>query len=196
MKAMRIHQTGTLNPKFSGLSLDQIAVPFPGQQELLIHVHFCGVCHTELDEIENRASPTKFPMTPGHQVVGTVILEGPNCRSTLVGRTVGVAWIHSCCGNCAYCLQGRENLCPQFQACGKDQQGGYAEYMTVGEDFVYPIPDSIPEAQAAPLLCAGAVGFRALLAIKSGNIRSSTVLAVKRNKELPINWGASHPDQR
>jgi propanol-preferring alcohol dehydrogenase len=162
MRAMRIHRLGPLDPGRPPLTLDHIATPEPGKAELLIRVHACGVCHTELDEIEGRTPPARLPMTPGHQVVGTVVREGPGCKRDLLHRRVGVAWIHSACGSCAWCLEGRENLCPEFRACGRDAPGGYAEYMVIGEDFTYRIPDSIGDLQATPLLCAGAVGFRAL----------------------------------
>jgi len=116
----------------------------------------CGVCHTELDEIEGRTPPPRLPVVLGHQVVG-VIEEGEN-----KGLRVGVAWIASACGKCQPCLAGNENLCAEFKATGRDLNGGYAEYMKVRADFVHPIPDSISDSEAAPLLCAGAVGYRAL----------------------------------
>ena len=101
-------------------------------------------------------------MTPGHQVVGTVVREGAACRLGLLGQRVGVAWIYGACGACRWCLQGRENLCPEFRACGRDAAGGYAEYMTVPEAFAHRIPEGIGDLEATPLLCAGAVGIRAL----------------------------------
>jgi propanol-preferring alcohol dehydrogenase len=144
------------------LRLDHVETPAPGAAELLIRVHACGVCHTEIDEIEGRTPPARLPMTPGHQVVGTVVREGPGCGRRLLRQRVGVAWIHAACGNCSWCREGRENLCPDFRACGRDAAGGYADYMVVKEDFAYPIPDAIGDLEATPLLCAGAVGFRAL----------------------------------
>ena len=122
----------------------------------MIRVSICGVCHTELDEIEGRTKPSQLPRILGHQVVG-VIEDGKN-----KGQRVGVAWIYSACGKCKYCLSGNENLCEQFQATGRDANGGYAEYMTARADFVHPIPASLSDSEAAPLLCAGAVGYRAL----------------------------------
>jgi len=101
-------------------------------------------------------------MTPGHQVVGTVVEQGPACQLGLHGKRVGVAWIHSSCGKCQWCTSGRENLCPDFIACGRDAPGGYAEYMLAFEEFVHEIPLSIDDFEATPLLCAGAVGYRAL----------------------------------
>jgi propanol-preferring alcohol dehydrogenase len=101
-------------------------------------------------------------MTPGHQVVGTVVGEGPGCERQLLRQRVGVAWIHSACGNCRWCSEGRENLCPDFRACGRDAPGGYADYIVVAEAFAHPLPATIGDLEATPLLCAGAVGFRAL----------------------------------
>lgn len=162
MRAMRIHRLGPLRPGNQPLQEDRVAIPKPGAGELLIRVHACGVCHTELDEIEGRAAPATLPMTPGHQVVGTVTAQGLDCSMNLLKQRVGVAWIHSACGTCSWCLSGRENLCPDFSACGRDAHGGYAEYMTVPESFAHPIPRQIGDLEATPLLCAGAVGFRAL----------------------------------
>lgn len=162
MRAMRIHRVGPMEGRAAPLTADRVATPEPGPGELLLQVHACGVCHTEIDEIEGRTPPSRLPMTPGHQVVGTTLAEGPECRRGLLDRRVGVAWIHSACGKCEWCLEGRENLCPEFQACGRDAPGGYAEYMTVPEGFAHPIPEGIGDLEATPLLCAGAVGYRAL----------------------------------
>ena len=162
MSAMRIHHLGVLSRGFNGLRLDTLPVPEPSQGEVQIRVSACGVCHTELDEIEGRSRPAHLPMTPGHQVIGTVVAEGQGCRLGLLGKTVGVAWIHSACGRCAYCRNELENLCPGFLASGRDRPGGYAEFMTAPENYVYEIPAMIPDYSAAPLLCAGAVGYRAL----------------------------------
>ncbi len=162
MHAMRLHRMGPVTGASGPLSLDEVPVPTPGECELLVRVLTCGVCRTEIDEIEGRTPPAKLPMTPGHQVVGEVVAAGPGCVLGLEGTRVGVAWIHSACGHCSWCQQGLENLCPDFLACGRDVHGGYAQFMTVREDFVYRIPGSITDAQAAPLLCAGAVGLRSL----------------------------------
>ena len=162
MRAMRIHRLGPLDGAELPLRADRIPLPGAGPGEVLVHVQACGVCHTEIDEIEGRTPPARLPMTPGHQVVGTVVEQGPDCRLGLLRQRVGVAWIHSACGHCAWCRQGRENLCPDFRACGRDAPGGYADYMVVSESFAHPIPDTIDSLEATPLLCAGAVGFRAL----------------------------------
>lgn len=162
MRSMRIHEIGPIGERFDLLVAEQVETPDPGPSEVLIRVHACGVCHTEIDEIEGRTPPSRLPMTPGHQVVGTVVRQGDNCRRDLAGQRVGVAWIHSACGSCRWCREGRENLCPAFSACGRDVAGGYAEYMVAPSDFVYPVPDAIEDLEATPLLCAGAVGLRAL----------------------------------
>jgi len=162
MRAMRIHRLGPLDESRTPLLLERIETPRPAEAELLIRVHACGVCHTEIDEVEGRTPPPRLPMTPGHQVVGKVVREGPGCQRQLLHRRVGVAWIHAACGACSWCLEGRENLCPEFIACGRDAPGGYADYMVVGEDFAHPLPDGLGDLEATPLLCAGAVGYRAL----------------------------------
>ena len=162
MKAMRIHKLGSLAENRQPLRLDDIEIPKPAAHELLLQVIACGVCHTEIDEIEGRAPPSELPRTPGHQVVGRVVAAGSEAGLSRIGSRVGVAWIHSACGACRYCLNGLENLCPEFRACGRDADGGYAEYMCVPSAFAVDIPDSIEAPQATPLLCAGAVGYRSL----------------------------------
>jgi propanol-preferring alcohol dehydrogenase len=162
MRAMRIHALGDLGNGGDLLVGEEVDTPAPGPSDLLVRVTACGVCHTEIDEIEGRAAPPRLPMTPGHQVVGTVVGQGERCRRGLLQRRVGVAWIHSACGRCQWCREGRENLCPDFVACGRDAPGGYAEYMVVLEDFAHLLPDAIGDLEATPLLCAGAVGYRAL----------------------------------
>jgi propanol-preferring alcohol dehydrogenase len=136
--------------------------PAPGPGELLIRVSACGVCHTELDEIEGRTPPPRLPMIPGHQVVGRVVSLGGGADGFRVGDRVGVAWIYDACGTCPYCRRGEENLCNLFQATGRDAHGGYAEWMTVPAAFAHSMPDAFSDAEAAPLLCAGAIGFRSL----------------------------------
>lgn len=144
------------------LELVEIPVPEPRGNEILIRVSCCGVCHTELDEIEGRTPPPEFPVIPGHQVVGVVEKTGDQASIFKSGDRVGVAWIHTACGRCNFCLKGEENLCPGFVATGRDVNGGYAEFMTVRDDFAYPIPAFFSDQEAAPLLCAGAIGYRSL----------------------------------
>lgn len=144
------------------LRLAEIPIPEPGAHEVLLKISVCGVCHTELDEIEGRTPPPHLPIVLGHQAVGKVVKTGTAVQHLKVGDRVGVAWIFSACGQCRFCLEGRENLCEKFKATGRDANGGYAEYMTVPEGFVYEIPPSLSDPEAAPLLCAGAIGYRSL----------------------------------
>jgi len=136
--------------------------PAPGVGEILVRVSTCGVCHTELDEIEGRTPPPRLPVIPGHQVVGRVEALGEGAHLFRVDDRVGIAWIHSACGRCDFCRRGEENLCDQFRATGRDTHGGYAELITVPEAFAHAIPDAFSDAEAAPLLCAGAIGYRSL----------------------------------
>lgn len=144
------------------LELVDLPDPVPGNKEILIKVSACGVCHTELDEIEGRTAPPHFPVVLGHQVIGRVIEIGNKVTKLRINDRVGIAWIYSACGNCNFCLEGNENLCKKFKATGRDVNGGYAQYTTVLEDFAYKIPDVFSDMQAAPLLCAGAIGYRSL----------------------------------
>jgi propanol-preferring alcohol dehydrogenase len=144
------------------LKLIERPIPEPGEGQVLLRVAACAVCHTELDEIEGRTPPPRLPVIPGHQVVGRVETLGLNAGRFQIGERVGVGWIYSSCGDCPACLSGNENLCPEFQATGRDADGGYAEYMLVNEKYASPIPDVFSDLEAAPLLCAGAVGYRAL----------------------------------
>lgn len=140
----------------------EIHLPAPSVGEIRVKVSACGVCHTELDEIEGRTPPPAFPVIPGHQIVGRVDQMGPDSKRFQPGDRVGIAWIHSACGNCEACRQENENLCDSFRATGRDVHGGYAEFAVVREDFAYPIPDTFSDIEAAPLLCAGAIGYRSL----------------------------------
>ena len=162
MRAWRLHRVQAMAPGDEAVVLEDVAMPRPTAHEVLIRVRVCGVCHTELDEIEGRLPLPRLPVVPGHQVVGEVVEEGPECAFRLAGKRVGVAWIHSACGRCSACEAGRENLCPDFRGCGMDADGGYAEAMVVPEAFAHEIPDALDDRSAAPLLCAGAVGYRAL----------------------------------
>jgi len=156
MKAMLLESLADLRTHPTPLKLIRLPKPTLSSGEILIRVTRCGVCHTELDEIEGRTPPPHLPAVLGHQVVG-IIEEGEN-----MGQRVGVAWIASACGYCQYCLAGNENLCAEFKATGRDVNGGYAEYIKIRADFVHPIPDSFSDSEAAPLLCAGAIGYRSL----------------------------------
>ena len=170
MKAWIIHRIHDLLTESLPLKLEEVPKPIPGDHEILIKISCCGVCHTELDEIEGRTPPL-FPMIPGHQVIGHVDSLGEKAQKFQVGARVGVAWIYSACGQCEFCHSDQENLCHHFTATGRDKHGGYAEYMTIHENFAYPIPEIFTDAEAAPLLCAGAIGYRSLklAEIKNGD---------------------------
>ncbi len=138
------------------LELVELPDPEPQAGEVRIHVSACGVCHTELDEIEGRTAPPRLPVVPGHEVIGRVDRRGPGANRFAEGARVGVGWIHHSSGAVD------ENLDPGFVATGRDCNGGYAEYLTVPEDYACPIPEVFSDAEAAPLLCAGSVGYRSL----------------------------------
>ncbi len=162
MKAMVLNEIGSLKENKTPLKLMDLPDPVPGKNEILIQVHTCGVCHTELDEIEGRTPPPHLPVVLGHQAVGSVVETGSDAGALGSGDLVGVAWIYSSCGKCRFCLDGNENLCRDFKATGRDVNGGYAEYMTVPQDYAFTIPSVFAAAEAAPLLCAGAIGYRSL----------------------------------
>jgi alcohol dehydrogenase, propanol-preferring len=162
MKAMVIDRITDLTRDEAPLTLVEYGDPAPAADQILVKVTVCGVCHTELDEIEGRTPPAHLPVVPGHQVVGRVVQRGSGANLHALGDRVGIAWIYSACGKCKYCLEGRENLCADFRATGRDADGGYAQTMAVPEAFAYPIPDAFSDAEAAPLLCAGAIGYRSL----------------------------------
>jgi propanol-preferring alcohol dehydrogenase len=143
------------------LKLVDLPVPQPRAGEILVRVSACGVCHTELDEIEGRLKP-RLPIVLGHEIVGKVESPGSGATKFKIGDRVGIAWIYSACGKCRFCKEGNENLCAEFVGTGHGANGGYAEYTVVSQDFAYLIPDRFTDSQAAPLLCAGAIGFRAL----------------------------------
>lgn len=162
MEAMAITRITDLRTDREPLAALNMPVPAPGAREVLVRVAACGVCHTELDEIEGRTPPPRFPVVPGHQVVGTVVERGEGVTRLQEGDRVGIAWIHSSCGACEYCLRGDDNLCSRFEATGRDAHGGYAEYTTIHEDYAFPIPGAFSDLEAAPLLCAGTIGYRSL----------------------------------
>src|SRR3990172_7763136 len=162
MKAMVLNRLCRLEDNKTPLELVNLPIPVPGEKEILVKVSACGVCHTELDEIEGRTPPPHLPIVLGHQVVGRVEAIGPQANTFKAGDRVGIAWIYSACGTCKFCLAGNENLCANFKATGRDAHGGYAQYMTVPQDFAYRIPDIFSDSEAAPLLCAGAIGYRSL----------------------------------
>ncbi len=160
MKAMVLRGTHDLFENDSPLELLETPSPKPAQGEVLIRVLACGVCHTDMDEVEGRVSPPSFPIVPGHQVVGVVKEPGLEAGNFKAGDMVGVAWIGGACGKCNYCRSRRENLCRDFIATGRDKDGGFAELMVADAKFVYPIPQEMDPVTTAPLLCAGAIAYR------------------------------------
>jgi len=162
MRAMIVEKLGPISAGGTPLQPVELATPTAGPGQVLIRVAACGVCHTELDEIEGRTPPPHLPVVPGHEAVGVIETVGDGVDAGGVGERVGVGWIASSCGKCARCRAGDENLCPDFRATGRDVHGGYAEFMVVDARFVHPLPDGLDDVAAAPLLCAGAVGWRAL----------------------------------
>lgn len=156
MRAMVITSIGGFAERNEPLELAELPRPEPGRGEILVKVSVCGVCHTELDEIEGRTPPPRLPVVPGHEIVGRIDKLGPGCGRYRSGQRVGVGWIHSSSGAVD------ENLSSAFKATGRDANGGYAEYVVVPEVYAYAIPSIFSDAEAAPLLCAGAVGYRSL----------------------------------
>jgi alcohol dehydrogenase, propanol-preferring len=160
MKACLLHAPARIEtnpPQFT-----DVPVPNPAKGEVLIRVHACGVCRTDLHVIEGELKPQKSPVIPGHQVVGVIEKLGEGSHRYPLGARVGVAWLHHTDGTCMYCRMGEENLCDAPTFTGYSVDGGYAEYVVAPEDFVYAIPDGFTDEQAAPLLCAGIIGFRCL----------------------------------
>jgi propanol-preferring alcohol dehydrogenase len=174
MKAMLLNEIGDIKvpgrtpsasmiSKEAPLQLTDLPVPVPGPGEVLIKVLACGVCRTELDQIEGRIAPPRLPIIPGHQPVGIVAGTGPGAKKFKTGDRVGAAWIFSACGQCQFCRGGMENLCDSFQGTGCHANGGYAEYMVISEEFAYKIPGELTDAvKTAPLMCSGIVGYRSL----------------------------------
>jgi propanol-preferring alcohol dehydrogenase len=160
MRAMILKKPGPAesNP----LSLEEVADPLPGENEIQIEVKACGVCHTDLHIVEGELPAPLLPIIPGHQIVGVVSALGPGATRFKLGDRVGVPWLAWTCGACDYCKRGSENLCVNARFTGYDVNGGFAEYSVAREAFAYPMPHGVSDVQAAPLLCAGIIGFRAL----------------------------------
>jgi len=173
MKAMVLEKISSIEEK--PLKLVDMPRPIPEQNQILVKVSTCGICHTELDEIEGRVAPSEFPMILGHEIVGEVEKLGMGAGKFKNGDRVGIAWINWACGRCAFCLKGEENLCDAAKWTGKDSHGGYAQYTVISEDFAYPIPERFTAVKAAPLLCAGVIGYRAL---RLSGMEDGTVLGL------------------
>jgi propanol-preferring alcohol dehydrogenase len=172
MKAMILNEILPIEKE--PLKMIDLPIPVPGRKEILVKVSTCGVCHTELDEIEGRIQ-AKLPIVLGHEIVGRVERMGSEAKRFNLEDRVGVAWIHSACGKCRFCKEGNENLCSEFQGTGCHAHGGYAQYTVVSEDFAYSIPERFSDSEAAPLLCAGAIGYRDL---KLSGIRKGQTLGL------------------
>jgi alcohol dehydrogenase, propanol-preferring len=160
MKAMLLKEPRPIEEK--PLIMAEVEKPTPGLKEVRIKILTCGICHTDLHVVEGELPPKKLPIIPGHQIVGVVESVGRKVTRFRAGERVGVAWLNSTCGKCEFCLKGKENLCEKARFTGYDADGGYAEYVVVSEDFAYPIPKGFTDIEAAPLLCAGVIGYRAL----------------------------------
>lgn len=177
MRAMLLDRPVSAPPNSPWRPLEQrdVRAPEPSDGELLVRVDVCGVCRTDLDLAEGRLAAPHYPLIPGHQVVGRVAARGKHVTGFREGDRVGIAWINSADGVCEWCRAGKENLCPNFRSTGCDVNGGYAELLTVPAAFVHVIPSSISDVEAAPLLCAGAIGWRSL---GLTNIREGTPLGL------------------
>ncbi|MCP4231814.1 MAG: zinc-dependent alcohol dehydrogenase family protein [bacterium] len=160
MKAMLLKNQAPIEEK--PLTLTDVPIPEPGPGEVLLKVSVCGVCHTDLHTVEGDIPLHKTPIIPGHQVIGTVTYWGEGATRFEPGERVGIAWLHKACGECKFCERGDENLCLNPAFTGWDADGGFAEYVKVPERFAYRIPDEFEDGAAAPLLCGGIIGYRAL----------------------------------
>ncbi|MEZ0344908.1 MAG: alcohol dehydrogenase catalytic domain-containing protein [Caldimicrobium sp.] len=206
MKAWLIKEVGELSPE--KFIFREIQDPEISSDEILIKVKACGICHTELDEIEGRAKPSILPVIPGHQIVGEVVAVGEGVKKFKVGDLAGAGWIYSTCGKCEFCKKGLENLCPEFKGTGKDAHGGYAEYFKIKEAYAFKLPYWKEPEKLAPFFCAGSIGYRALKisGIKNGEILgligfgASNHLVLKMAKALypdsPLFVFARNPAQR
>ncbi len=160
MRAMRLRAPGPVERE--PLEAVDLPAPAPGSGEIRLRISACGVCHTDLHEVEGELPLPKLPVIPGHQIVGVVEARGQGARRFALGERVGVPWLYSTCGACPACLRGDENLCESARFTGYHVDGGYATHALVLEAFAYRLPDGLPDAEAAPLLCAGIIGYRAL----------------------------------
>ena len=154
MRAMILERAG------QPLQASQLPMPKPQPEQVLLKVHVCGVCRTDLHIVDGELAKPKLPLVLGHQIVGTVVETGSQANKFPLGTRVGVPWLGHTCNCCRYCLAGQENLCDRALFTGYDLNGGYAEYTVADESFCFPLPEGFPDLQAAPLLCAGLIGYR------------------------------------
>ncbi len=192
MKAMILHSFAPIAER--PLVLSDVPRPERGPRQVLVRVEHCGVCHTDLHTVEGEIAPPHLPIIPGHQVVGIVEEPGDGAERFRVGERVGLAWLGQTCGTCRYCRRGDENLCENALFHGFHLDGGYAEYVRVHEDFAYPIPEGFSGEQAAPLLCAGIIGYRALRLAEAGPGRRVGLYGFGASAHVAIqiltHWGA------
>jgi propanol-preferring alcohol dehydrogenase len=160
MKAMLLREPRPVEAR--PLEWTELPTPQPGPGEVRLTVHVCGVCHTDLHTVEGDLDLPRLPLVPGHQIVGVVEARGDHATRFEIGQRVGVPWLYRTCGQCEFCHSGLENLCANAQFTGLHVDGGYAEAMVIHQDFAYPVPDLFSDAEAAPLFCAGIIGYRAL----------------------------------
>lgn len=208
MHAMLLRQPAPYSSNASPLEIAEVETPTAGNMGLLVRVSVCGVCRTDLDIVEGRLAAPRYPVIPGHQVIGSVAELGRGVTEFREGDRIGIAWINSADGVCRWCRGGAENLCPQFRSTGCDVDGGYAEYVLVPAAFAHTIPSELTDTEAAPLLCAGAIGWRSLrLAGLSDGERLGLTgfgasahlvlqLALRRYPASPIYVFARNPEER
>jgi len=191
MRAMVLRQPRPVDE--NPLDMAEVPLPEPGKGQVRLRVLACGVCHTDLHTVEGELELPRLPLIPGHQIVGLVEKRGPQADRFQVGNRVGVGWLGWACGQCSFCQRGEENLCPNARFTGLHLDGGYAEYAVVDERFAYPLPERLSAVEAAPLLCAGIIGYRALRLseIKPGErlglygFGASAHLAI----QVAVHWG-------
>jgi alcohol dehydrogenase, propanol-preferring len=193
MYAMRLFSSALVETK--PLKFVETKKPEPKGDQVLIRVLTCGVCHTDLHILEGEIHPPELPVTPGHQVVGVVEQITENSNNLKIGDRVGVPWLAQACGHCSACLRGEENLCEQARFTGFDMDGGFAEYLVADSRFCLPIPDGMDSLQAAPLLCAGIIGFRSLMkaGVKPGESVGLVGFGASAHLALQVaqSWGCS-----
>jgi propanol-preferring alcohol dehydrogenase len=191
MRAMVLERPGMAEEK--PLRLTEVNRPEPKGTEVLLEVHVCGVCRTDLHTIEAELDLPKLPIIPGHQVVGTIEARGAEAKRLQIGDRVGVAWLNETCGMCRHCVRGLENLCENARFTGLHVNGGYAEYMVVKEEFAYPTPEGFSDQEASPLLCAGIIGYRSLRLSGAKNAKRVGLFGFGASAhvviQVAIHWG-------
>jgi propanol-preferring alcohol dehydrogenase len=208
MRALILHRPKSITGHAASLEAADLADPTPADGEVLVRVSVCGVCRTDLDVVEGRVVASRYPLIPGHQAIGRVVAVGSGPTDIHEGDRDGIAWIHSACGVCRWCRAGEENLCPSFRSTGCDANGGYGELVTAPAAFVHTIPEELTDEQAAPLLCAGAIGWRSLrltkmrdsepLGLAGFGASAHIVLQLARHKHpmSPVFVFARNPNER